>query len=145
MVGDEKALFFDTGMGISNIRNVVEELTKFPAIVLNSHTHNDHTDFSRQNAKGSSVDAQAEIASGEICGELPQGFDAKSYRTKPWAISRYIHDGDKLELGERTIEIISTPGHTPDSICLYDAVNHLLFTGDTYYLPLSGFTVRRPT
>jgi glyoxylase-like metal-dependent hydrolase (beta-lactamase superfamily II) len=159
MVGDKKALFFYAGMGISNIRNVVEELTKFPVIVLNSHTHNDHvggnwqfdtvysmdTDFSRQNAKGSSVDAQAEIASGEICGELPQGFDAKSYRTKPWAISRYIHDGDKLELGERTIEIISTPGHTPDSICLYDAVNHLLFTGDTYYLPLSGFTVRRPT
>jgi glyoxylase-like metal-dependent hydrolase (beta-lactamase superfamily II) len=147
ILGKEKALLFDTGMGISDIRKIVEELTKFPVIVLNSHTHNDHvggngqfdtiysmdTDFSRHNAQGSSVDAQAEIAPGEICGELPKGFDAKSYRTKSWTISKYIHDGDKLELGERSIEVISTPGHTPDSICLYDAANRLLFTGDTYY------------
>jgi glyoxylase-like metal-dependent hydrolase (beta-lactamase superfamily II) len=147
ILGKDKALLFDTGMGISDIRKVVRELTKLPVIVLNSHTHNDHvggnwqfdtiysmdTDFSRQNAKGSAADAQAEIAQGEICGELPKGFDAKSYRTKPWTISRYIHDGDKLELGGRSIEIISTPGHTPDAICLYDAANRLLFTGDTYY------------
>jgi glyoxylase-like metal-dependent hydrolase (beta-lactamase superfamily II) len=147
ILGKDKALLFDTGMGISDIRSVVRELTTLPVIVLNSHTHNDHvggnwqfdtiysmdTDFSRQNAKGSAADAQAEIAQGEICGELPKGFDAKSYRTKPWTISQYIHDGDKLELGGRSIEIISTPGHTPDAICLYDAANRLLFTGDTYY------------
>jgi len=147
ILGKEKALLFDTGMGISDIRKVAEELTKLPIVVLNSHTHNDHvggnwqfdtifsmdTDFSRGNAKGSFADAQAEIAPGEICGELPKGFDAASYRTKPWRISKYLHDGDKIELGERSLEIISTPGHTPDSICLYDAVNRLLFTGDTYY------------
>jgi glyoxylase-like metal-dependent hydrolase (beta-lactamase superfamily II) len=147
IVGKEKALLFDTGMGISDIRKVVAELTPLPIIVLNSHTHNDHvggnwqfdtiysmdTDFSRQNAKGSSADAQAEIAPGEICGELPKDFDAKSYRTKPWTISRYVRDGDKIDLGERSAEIISTPGHTPDSICVYDASNRLLFTGDTYY------------
>jgi glyoxylase-like metal-dependent hydrolase (beta-lactamase superfamily II) len=147
ILGKEKALLFDTGMGISDIRKVVEELTKLPVVVLNSHTHNDHvggnwqfdtiysmdTDFSRQNAKGSSLDAQAEIAPGQICGELPKGFDPKSYHTKPWTISKYVYDGDKIELGERKIEIIWTPGHTPDSICLFDAANRLLFTGDTYY------------
>jgi glyoxylase-like metal-dependent hydrolase (beta-lactamase superfamily II) len=147
ILGTQKALLFDTGMGISDIRKVVSELTKLPIIVLNSHTHNDHvggnwqfdtiysldTDFSRQNAKGSIIDAQAEIAPGEICGELPTNFDAKSYSTKPWTISKYVHDGDKIELGERIIEIITTPGHTPDSLCLYDASNKLLFTGDTYY------------
>jgi glyoxylase-like metal-dependent hydrolase (beta-lactamase superfamily II) len=147
ILGKETALLFDTGMGISDIRKVVQELTKLPVIALNSHTHNDHvggnwqfdaiysmdTDFSRQNAKGSSADAQAEIAPGEICGELPKSFNAKSYRTKPWTISKYIRDGDNLELGERSIEVIATPGHTPDSICLYDAANRLLFTGDTYY------------
>jgi glyoxylase-like metal-dependent hydrolase (beta-lactamase superfamily II) len=114
-----------------------------PVIVLNSHTHNDHvgdnwqfdtiysmdTDFTRQNAKGSVADAQAEIAPGEICGDLPKDFDAKSYRTKPWTITKYIHDGDKIDLGGRQLEIISTPGHTPDAICLFDRANRLLFTG----------------
>jgi len=161
ILGQQNALLFDTGMGISDIRAVVTQLTTdggpsklrasvkppLPVIVLNSHTHNDHvsgnwqfdtiysmdTDFSRQNAKGSVADAQAEIAPGEICGQLPKNFDPKTYRTKPWHITRYIHDGDKLDLGSRTIEILSTPGHTPDSISLLDRANQLLFTGDTYY------------
>ena len=147
ILGHDKALLFDTGMGISDIRKVVTELSKLPVVVLNSHTHDDHvggnwqfdtiysadTDFSRQNATGSTADAQAEIAPGEVCDDLPKGFDAKSYSTKPWRISKYIHDGDKLDLGGRTLEILSTPGHTPDAICLFDRANGLLFTGDTYY------------
>ncbi len=147
ILGKEKALLFDTGMGISDIRKLVSGLTALPVIVLNSHTHNDHvsgnwqfdtiysmdTDFSRQNAKGSTADAQDELAPGQICGELPKGFDAKTYRTKPWTISKYVHDGDKLDLGGRSLEINSTPGHTPDAICLFDRANGLLFTGDTYY------------
>ena len=31
------------------------------------------------------------------------------------------------------LEVLRTPGHTPDSICLLDRANGLLFTGDTYY------------
>ena len=147
IAGKEKALLFDTGMGISDLRKLTRELTPLPIIVVNSHTHDDHvgdnwqfdtiysmdTDFSRQNAKGSSADAQAEIAPGEICGELPKSFDAAAYRTKPWHISKYIHDGDKLDLGNRSIEVLSTPGHTPDALSLYDRASGLLFTGDTYY------------
>lgn len=147
ILGQQKAILFDTGMGISDIRAVVTQLTPLPITVLNSHTHNDHvsgnwqfetiysmdTDFSRQNAKGSVEDAQAEIAPGELCSPLPKNFDPKTYRTKPWTISKYIHDGDKLDLGGRTIEILATPGHTPDSISLLDRANALLFTGDTYY------------
>src|ERR1700733_14397805 len=40
--GGNKALLFDTGMGISNIQQVGAGLTQLPLIVLNSHTHNDH-------------------------------------------------------------------------------------------------------
>jgi len=147
ILGKEKALLFDTGMGISDIRKLVAGLTALPVIVLNSHTHDDHvggnwqfdtiysmdTDFSRQNAKGSMADAQDELAPGQICGELPKGFDAKTYRTKPWKISKFVHNNDEINLGGRILEIIFTPGHTPDSICLRDRSNGLLFTGDTYY------------
>ena len=172
ILGSQKAILLDTGMGISDVRKVVSELIKnggakekdggvkpplqvehgtakppLQVIVLNSHTHDDHvggnwqfdtiysmdTDFSRQNAKGSVEDAQAEIAPGEICGELPRDFDPKTYRTKPWHITRYIQDGEVIDLGGRSIEVLSTPGHTPDAITLFDRANGLLFTGDTYY------------
>jgi hypothetical protein len=119
ILGQQKAILLDTGMGISDVRKLVAEVTKLPIIVLNSHTHDDHvggnwqfdtiysmdTDFSRQNAKGSVEDAQSEIAPGEICGELPKTFDAKSYCTKPWHITKYIHDGETIDLGSRSIEI----------------------------------------
>jgi glyoxylase-like metal-dependent hydrolase (beta-lactamase superfamily II) len=147
IAGQKQALLFDTGMGIANIKRVVSRLTSLPVVVLNSHTHDDHvggnwefnsifgmdTAFTRENAKGSTADAQAEIAPGEICGNLPKGFDPKAYRTKPWHVSFFIHDGFKIKLGGRTVEVIATPGHTPDAIALLDRENGLLFTGDTYY------------
>lgn len=147
IVGEKKALLFDTGMGISEIKKVTAELTQLPIIVLNSHTHDDHvggnwefdniyamdTDFTRKNAEGSREDAQAEVAPDQICGTLPKGFDPKTYSTRPWKITAYTHDGDKFNLGGRTIEVIATPGHTPDAISLIDRANGLLFTGDTYY------------
>ena len=147
IVGEKRSLLFDTGMGIGDLKKVTAELTRRPIIVLNSHTHNDHvgdnwefdtvygmdTEFTRNNARGSREDAQAEIAPDQLCGALPRGFDAKAYATRPWKISAYIRNGDRFDLGGRTLEVIATPGHTPDSITLMDRANGLLFTGDTYY------------
>jgi glyoxylase-like metal-dependent hydrolase (beta-lactamase superfamily II) len=147
IVGGKRALLFDTGMGISDVKKVTAELTKLPIVVLNSHTHDDHvggnwqfstiygmdTDFTRENARGSRADAQAEITPDQICGTLPTRFDSKTYATRPWKITAYTHDGDRFDLGGRTLDVIATPGHTPDAISLLDRANGLLFTGDTYY------------
>jgi glyoxylase-like metal-dependent hydrolase (beta-lactamase superfamily II) len=147
IAGEKKAVLFDTGMGISNLKNVTSDLTRLPVIVLNSHTHDDHvgdnwqfttiyamdTDFTRKNAQGSRQDAQEEVGADQICGTLPKGFDPKTYVTRPWKITAYIHDGDRIDLGGRTLEVLATPGHTPDAISLLDRANGLLFTGDTYY------------
>jgi glyoxylase-like metal-dependent hydrolase (beta-lactamase superfamily II) len=147
IVGEKRALLFDTGMGISDIRKLTAELTKLPVIVLNSHTHDDHvggnwefdtiyamdTEFTRKNAQGSRTDAQAEVTPDQLCGPLPNGFDPKTYVTRPWKITAYIRDHSPFDLGGRTLEVITTPGHTPDSISLIDRADGLLFTGDTYY------------
>jgi glyoxylase-like metal-dependent hydrolase (beta-lactamase superfamily II) len=147
ITGSKRALLFDTGMGISDIKRAAGSLTSLPISVLNSHTHNDHvgdnwrfaeiyavdTAFTRENAKGSTADAQAEIAPDQICGELPPRFDAKSYSTRPFHVTHWIREGAGIDLGGRVLEVIATPGHTPDSIALWDAKNGLLFTGDTYY------------
>ena len=42
IVGDERAILFDTGIGLLPIRPVVERITDRPVTVLNSHTHFDH-------------------------------------------------------------------------------------------------------
>ena len=56
-----------------------------------------------------------------------------SYQIRPWTISRTVHDGDTLDLGGRTLEVLATPGHTPDSLMLLDRKHRELFTGDMYY------------
>ena len=148
IVGEHRALLFDTGLGIGNIQTVAGSLAKLPVSVLNSHTHNDHvgdnwrfsdiygmdTDFTRADARGSKADAQGELAPGQLCGALPAGFDAKAYATKPFRITHWLHDGDTIDLGGRTLKVIATPGHTPDAIALLDEKNGLLFTGDSFYL-----------
>jgi glyoxylase-like metal-dependent hydrolase (beta-lactamase superfamily II) len=147
ILGEKQALLLDTGMGISDMKRLVEGLTDLPVSVINSHTHNDHvsgnwrfsriygmdTAFTRQSAKGTVADAQAEIGPGMVCGGLPPGFDPRSYAVKPFHITDWIHGGDTIDLGGRVLEVIPAPGHTPDSIALWDARNGLLFTGDMYY------------
>lgn len=149
ITGTKRALLFDTGMGISNIRKLAEGLTSLPLSVLNSHTHNDHvgdnwrfradetygmdTAFTRTSSEGSREDAQAEITPEQLCAPLPPGFDRQAYATRPFHIGHWLHDGDRIDLGSRVLQVIATPGHTPDSIALFDEANGLLFTGDTYY------------
>src|SRR5215470_15370444 len=124
VLGQKRAVLFDTGMGISDIKQLVEGLTQLPITVLNSHTHNDHvgdnwrfhhvygmdTAFTRENAKGSTADAQAEITPDAICGALPPGFDAKSYATRRFHISHWLHDRETIDLGGRVLEVLATPG-----------------------------------
>ncbi len=44
---------------------------------------------------------------------------------------RYLEDGQKLEFGDCSLQVIHTPGHTPGGVSLYG--NGLVFTGDTLF------------
>jgi glyoxylase-like metal-dependent hydrolase (beta-lactamase superfamily II) len=128
IAGDQRALLFDTGIGIGDLRTAASQLTSLPFVALNSHSHDDHvsnnwqiytvygmdTDFARTNARGSREDAQAEITPDQICGPLPKRFDPKTYATRPWKIPLFMHDGDRIDLGGRSLQIIETPGHRPE-------------------------------
>jgi glyoxylase-like metal-dependent hydrolase (beta-lactamase superfamily II) len=63
---------------------------------------------------------------------LPPGFDPAAWRIAPCVPSRLLRDGDVLELGGRSLRVVHTPGHTPDSVCFLDAERGMLFGGDTY-------------
>jgi glyoxylase-like metal-dependent hydrolase (beta-lactamase superfamily II) len=152
IVGSKRAVLFDSGLGIGRISDVVRKLTALPVTVLNSHTHFDHVGgnrefddvrnfdepFSQANARGEVGAALRDyakdtLAEDRVCGSLPPGVTIRSYAMPTWQASATDKDGERLDLGGRTLEVLKTPGHTPDSMCLLDAAHGLLFTGDTYY------------
>jgi len=152
VVGSKRALLFDSGLGVASIAGVVRKLTALPVTVLNSHTHFDHVGgnrefddvrnldvpYSRASARGEISEslrayARETLTENRVCGPLPAGVTSRAYSIPAWRIAAHIRDGERLDLGDRTLEIVRTPGHTPDSLCLLDSANGLLFTGDTYY------------
>jgi glyoxylase-like metal-dependent hydrolase (beta-lactamase superfamily II) len=46
-------------------------------------------------------------------------------------VDRALRDGERLRLGDELFEVVRTPGHTDDSICLYGLESGALFVGDT--------------
>jgi glyoxylase-like metal-dependent hydrolase (beta-lactamase superfamily II) len=71
------------------------------------------------------------ITAERLVRPLPDGFDPATYRIVPSKATRLLEDGDVLDLGGRRLEVLHTPGHSPDCICLVDREHGLLFGGDT--------------
>lgn len=148
ILGEKRAVLFDTGLGVKRISATVARLTPLPVTVINSHTHFDHVGgnaefqtiwnrdlpFSLQNMHGVSNDYSRDaLAPERLCGTLPPGTNAKSFSIRPWKSTHTLQDEECIDLGGRELEVIFTPGHTPDSLVLFDRKNGLLFTGDTFY------------
>lgn len=148
IIGNEFALLFDTGNGIGDIKEVVNKITSLPIRVLNSHSHYDHvggnadfdyiygmdTEFTRLRKQGLPHERVAEEVSPEaLCKPLPEGVIAEEHSIQPYEIDEYVAEGFTIDLGNRLLEVINIPGHTPDAIGLWDKENGLLWTGDTFY------------
>jgi len=59
-------------------------------------------------------------------------FHPKAYAFHPFnGVSHALRDGQTMKLADRWFEVIHTPGHTGDSICLYCEQDSVLFAGDT--------------
>jgi glyoxylase-like metal-dependent hydrolase (beta-lactamase superfamily II) len=70
------------------------------------------------------------MGSEQFAKAPPPGFDRAAYRIRG-ARAMPVQDGQRFCLGN--LELIHTPGHSPDSMMLYDAERSLLFTGDSFY------------
>lgn len=68
------------------------------------------------------------------------------YADEPIEYARKAGNGDKFEIGKWTLEVIATPGHTKDSICVLAIDNEQdgqpigVFTGDTLFVSEVGRT-----
>lgn len=148
-VGTEKAVLVDTGLGVGNIRTIVEALTELPVVVVTSHAHWDHTGghhlfdrFSAHVLERDWIESSWRRYTKEIgdwlvkepfSQEPPSHFDIKKYRPFGSKVDNLHSDGDVLDLGGRRLEIIHTPGHSPGHVCIYEEERGYLATADLLY------------
>ncbi len=149
VLGEKKGVIIDTGNGIGNIKAVVDGITDLPVAVLNTHAHGDHiggnyqfdevyafdTPFSRgREQNGQSREEMGNYIEGEMVWKpLPAYLDTEAWLIHPFKVTKWVKDGEIINLGGRKLELIHTPGHTPDSLCILDRENKLFWTGDSFY------------
>ena len=122
--GDDEAIMIDSGYGAGNIRKYAQTLTEKPVRnIINTHDHFDHTANNAYFEKAYMSAATAPLAT--IPFPSFEGIDFP--RDYPKEI---VKQGDKIDLGGRTLEIIEMPDHAVGSICMLDSREGILFAGD---------------
>ena len=127
LLGDEKAALIDTLYGLGDLRQLVETITDKPVMVINTHGHFDHTggnSFWPEAYMSEYAATEAKHAFGE---ELQKIMDSHAY---PDYECRVVNDGDIIELGNHTLEIIKIGAHSPGSIAILDKTERILYAGD---------------
>lgn len=64
--------------------------------------------------------------------DIKERFNARVLAFSHWpGVDELIRDGQLVKAGDQVLEVLHTPGHSPDSICLYAPSEKALFSGDT--------------
>lgn len=94
---------------------LAEENAMVISHVIDTHVHADHPSSAREVAE----QAQARLYLGQ---GAQVGFSFEP-----------LTDGDVLEVGNRRLRVLHTPGHTPEHVCLV-ADDWFVLTGDTLFV-----------
>lgn len=153
-VGSDKALLFDTGYGIGDLKTEIKKITELPLIIVNSHGHLDHTNgnyrFSediyihekdielcklhnglewRKKALDGAKNTENFITH-EVTNILPEDFNEEKFINQGTGNLVTIKDGDVFDLGNMNLLVIEFPGHTAGSIGLLLEEKGILYVGD---------------
>ncbi len=123
VIADEntrEAAVVDSSFNANEIGYILRESNLALKFIINTHGHSDHT---AGNAELKS------IFGGKVVAHGLSKHDA----------DQKVKDGDVLKIGEVTIEVLYTPGHTQDGVCLLVDGRKLL-TGDTLFVGECGRT-----
>lgn len=145
--GEKYSLLIDTGLGIENIQEQVVKLTDKPVIAAATHIHWDHIgghkyfpNFYAQEEEINWLNGEFPLTMEQIkdsvakdC-DLPEGFDVDNYEFFQGTPTKVLKDKDIIDIGERKIQVLHTPGHSPGHMCFYEENRGYLFTGDLVYI-----------
>jgi glyoxylase-like metal-dependent hydrolase (beta-lactamase superfamily II) len=144
--GTEQSLLIDTGLGICNIYDEVIKLTDKPIIAVATHIHWDHIgghkhfpDFFAHENELNWLNGEFPLTIEQIkemvvdrC-DLPEGYDVNRYEFFQGNPIRLLKDCDIIDIGDRPIEVLHTPGHSPGHMCFLEKEQGYLYTGDLVY------------
>lgn len=140
VVGDEETrevLVVDPGDEASRLLEELGRLDLRPVAVLVTHHHLDHSGAANELLAGA-PDARfymhrldyPQIARSAASAATWYGHAV----TPPPEPDRFLDDGDVIEVGRHRFTALHCPGHTPGSLCLYNAEGEgLVLTGDVLF------------
>ena len=151
--GSERDLVVDTGMGIVPPAPVIAALTTNPVVAIALNCYFDHAGgwYSFNERLCHPRDAEAlrdpeEESSGALdyltddsLSALPRaGYTAGDYLMQGATPTGLVEEGDNIDLGDRTLEVMCLPGRSPGGIALWESCSGSLFTSDMLYDGSSG-------
>ena len=146
--GRDRDLLIDSGMGVVSLRDRVALVAERPLLAVASHSHFDHIGSHHEFAERAVHAAEAEIMANpgraESLADIyvtdamfsalpPGGYSSEAYEVTPAPATHLLADGEVIDLGDRHLTVIHTPGHSPGSIALWEEASGILFSGDAVY------------
>ena len=147
LCGTNRAVLIDTGLGVANIKKVIDTLTTLPVMVITTHVHWDHIGGHQYFDNIAVHEAEKDwlsikfpiplqiVKNNLVCKpcNFPADFNIDSYQIYRGEPQSIFKDGDCLDLGNRTLTVIHTPGHSPGHCCFFEPEREYLYSGDLIY------------
>ena len=103
-------------------------------ILINTHEHSDHIGANRYFEEYALVAAYRLAASKMVVGDTyVTMYRANDLNEIPQRVHLWLENMTRIDLGNYSLRVLHTPGHTSGSICLYETTQGLLFSADTLF------------
>lgn len=137
------AVLVDSGIDPEPALRTISELSLTLDALINTHAHYDHVKGNLGVVESTGADVVASRRTAEILSSGNNQFilaELFGDLIEPMPVDRTLGEGDTVAVGDLSLGVLETPGHSEGSICLYCAAEKALFTGDTVFADGVGRT-----